>query len=148
MMFHLLDHNVFSSARLRQSMKEMRVLSVVLNKSRRATHFCSVATPIDSHSFLTTLAHYPTAGRCDGSFLPPHLHTYTHTYFSFTSVCPISNSFCTSSASFSLNMPKIVISLRLSLMCTLYHQQALFLHIIIVSCSQKKLYSSLLPHRN
>lgn len=40
-------------------------------RSHSGSHFCCVATPIDSHSFLTTLAHPPTAGRCDCSFLSP-----------------------------------------------------------------------------
>lgn len=45
-------------------------------------------------------------------------------------------------------MPKLVISQTISLMCTLYHHPVLFLHIIIVPSAQKKLYSSPLLHRN
>lgn len=48
----------------------------------------------------------------------------------------------------SFQMPKLVISQTISLMCTLYHHPVLFLHIIIVPSAQKKLYSSLLLHRN
>lgn len=54
------------------------------------------------------------------------------------------NSPCASHASFSLNMPKLVISQRISLMHTLNHHLALFLH----ACSQKKLYLSSMLHRN
>lgn len=54
-----------------------------------STHFCSVATPIDSHSFSATLAHPPTAGRCDCSSLdpPPPSLSLCFTYVWFQQSC-------------------------------------------------------------